>query len=65
MGLDLKKEINSKIRILYSTINNKEKIANYSNNNTISQKDKISTLIKDKNNYIKAQKLQNIKQYFL
>jgi len=54
MGLDLKKEINSKIRILYSTINNKEKIANYSNNNTISQKDKISTLIKDKNNYIKA-----------
>ena len=51
---DLKKEINSKIGILYSTINNKDKIANHSNNNTISQKEKISTLIQDKNNYIKA-----------
>ena len=47
---DLKKEIASKIGILCSTINIKEKNSNHTNNN-ISQKEKIFTLMKDKNNY--------------
>ena len=51
---DLKKEIASKIGKLYSTINIKEKNPNHTNNN-ISQKEKISILMKDKNNYKKNQ----------
>ena len=47
---DLKKEIASKIGILCSTINIKEKNQNHTNNN-ISQKEKIFTLMKDKKNY--------------
>jgi len=48
---DLKKEIISKFGIL-STINNiKENNKNHTNNNNISHKDKISTLMKDKNIY--------------
>jgi len=47
---DLKKEIASKIGLLCSTINIKEKNQNHTNNN-ISQIVKIFTLMKDKKNY--------------
>ena len=51
---DLKKDIASKIGKLCSTINIKEKNQNHTNNN-ISQKEKLSNLLKDKNNYKKNQ----------
>ena len=47
---DFNKEISSKIGILYSTINKKEKYANHTNNNNL-HKEKISNLLNDKTNY--------------